>query len=121
LEKSTDFYSRVLDLPVKFRFHKDGSFFGAYFEAGNRTYVEVFQSSDDLPDRSHIVHFCLEVDDLESAVSDLRAKGFEVSDPKLGADESWQAWIADPDGVNIELHEYTERSSQMTGSDVTLG
>ena len=39
-------------------------------------------------------------------------RGVEVSDPKLGSDRSWQAWLADPDGTRIELHGYTPDSSQ---------
>ena len=57
-------------------------------------------------------HICLEVDDIESTVQALRERGIEVSDPKLGGDQSWQAWIADPDGNRIELHHYTAESKQ---------
>ena len=42
----------------------------------------------------------------------LRGRGVEVSDPKLGSDQSWQAWITDPDGNRIELHDYTAESWQ---------
>ena len=45
-------------------------------------------------------------------MAELRARGVEVSDPKLGSDQSWQAWLADPDGNRIELHGYTPDSHQ---------
>jgi predicted enzyme related to lactoylglutathione lyase len=54
----------------------------------------------------------LEVDDLELTVAALRGRGVEVSNPKLGSDQSWQAWLADPDGNRIELHQYTPKSRQ---------
>jgi glyoxylase I family protein len=120
LEKSAAFYSEGLGMPVKFRFNNNGALFGIYFDAGNNTYIEVFQNDEELPSKSHIVHLCLEVDDIEATVADLRSKDIEVTDPKLGADQSWQAWITDPDGVSIELHDYTDNSSQNTGTDITL-
>ena len=56
--------------------------------------------------------FCLEVENLERMVTELRQKGLEVTDPKLGMDQSWQSWLADPDGNRIELHQYTPESKQ---------
>ena len=47
-----------------------------------------------------------------STVKELRDKGIEVSEPKLGKDRSWQAWITDPDGNRIELHDYNPDSKQ---------
>ena len=58
-------------------------------------------------------HFCLEVDDLTGTVAAMRAHGVEVSDPKTGRDRSLQAWLADPDGNRIELHQYTPQSKQL--------
>jgi predicted enzyme related to lactoylglutathione lyase len=52
------------------------------------------------------------VDDVAAAVKALRAKGVEVTDPKMGTDHSWQAWLSDPDGNRIELHGYTPESKQ---------
>ena len=48
-------------------------------------------------------------------------KGYEVTEKKLGADESWQTWVTDPSGVRIEFHEYTEKSTQITGEDCIVG
>ena len=38
----------------------------------------------------------------------------EVTEIKLGMDKSRQAWIADPDGNQIELMEYGPASMQLT-------
>jgi hypothetical protein len=43
-----------------------------------------------------------------------------VSDKTLGQDQSRQCWIEAPDGVRIELHEYTNASHQFTGADCCL-
>ena len=45
-------------------------------------------------------------------MAEIRAKGIAVTDPFLAMDESWQAWITDPDGNRIEIHQYTEKSWQ---------
>ena len=121
VERSTDFYSRILGLPVKFRFNKkNGTNFGAYFDAGNGTFIEIFKTDEEKLTEAHMVHMCLEVDSIEATIEDIRSKGHEVTDKKLGCDQSWQAWITDPDGVKIELHEYTANSSQKTGNDLTV-
>jgi hypothetical protein len=36
-----------------------------------------------------------------------------VGEVSLGSDQSWQAWLADPDGNRIELHAYTPESKQL--------
>lgn len=121
VQKTTDFYSRILGLPVKFRFFREsGEVRGAYLEAGGETFIEFFVAGKERSGESPMVHMCLQVDSIEKTIADIRARGGEVSDKKLGADHSWQAWTMDPDGVRIELHEYTAESSQYTGKDLTV-
>ncbi len=60
-------------------------------------------------------HFCLEVTGLDEYCKDLKNKGVDVTDIKTGMDNSRQAWIADPDGNQIELMEYSHSSLQLTG------
>lgn len=43
-----------------------------------------------------------------------------ITDKKMGWDNSWQAWITDPNGIKIELHQYTDKSSQIVGSDCVI-
>lgn len=121
IEKSISFYSDALGLPVKFRFIKeDKSVFGAYFDTGSSTFIEVFKSDKDKPSEARLVHLCLEVDSIKDTLASLEAKGVKASEPKMGSDQSLQAWITDPDGVRIELHEYTANSSQFTGADILV-
>lgn len=114
LEASVRFYRDALGLRPAFDFINDkGARFGAYLHAGQRTFVELFQGEvGEAPAKPSYRHFCLEVDDIEATVADLKARGVEVSPPKLGSDRSWQAWLADPDGNRIELHAYTAQSKQ---------
>jgi len=116
LEASEEFYCGILGLEKTFEFIKDGELFGFYVGAGNNTFIEVFQEERKGEQASNLLHhLCLEVTDLEAAVNAIREKGWQVSDMVLGGDQSWQAWISDPSGVQIELMQYTAESSQFTG------
>jgi predicted enzyme related to lactoylglutathione lyase len=65
-----------------------------------------------------ILHFCLETDDIDAVVARLTELGVPVTPKKLGVDNSWQAWLEDPDGNKIEIHQYTPTSTQLTGGTV---
>ena len=114
LDASLAFYRDALGLPIAFEFRNDaGERFGLYLHVGGRTFIEMFEGERDPDDqRRSFRHFCLEVDDVPATVAHLRERGVEASEPKLGADQSWQAWIQDPDGNRIELHQYTPASWQ---------
>jgi lactoylglutathione lyase len=114
LERSLAFYRDALGLKPAFDFVRDdGRRFGIYLHLGGRGFIELFEGQlGERAEGQSYRHICLEVDDIESTVQTLRERGVEVSDPKLGGDRSWQAWIADPDGNRIELHHYTAESKQ---------
>lgn len=112
------FYCGVLGLRKLFNFDKDGRIIGFYLGLDNRTSIEVFATSGTgVAGRAVIDHLCLEVNSLDATISLVRAMGHEITDKKLGCDNTWQAWLTDPGGVRLELFEYTENSSQFTGVD----
>ena len=116
LKASEDFYCNILGLKKMFEFIKDDELYGFYAGAGNTTFVEVFLEEErGEATTTQLHHLCLEVEDLETAIVEIRMKGWEISDKKFGCDNSWQAWISDPSGVQIELMQYTKESSQFTG------
>ena len=45
----------------------------------------------------------------------MRSRGVACTDKSLGCDETWQAWMEDPDGNKFEVHQYTPRSFQHQG------
>lgn len=117
LAKCEAFYCGVLGLRKKFDFLKEGRVFGFYLEVADRQYIEVFETEDEpQKDPGWIRHYCLEVDDIQAHAAHLRAHGVECSEPVLAADHAWQCWCKDPDGVDIEFHQYTEASCQLTGA-----
>ena len=116
LSASEDFYCNILGLNKTFDFIKDGELFGFYAAAGSTTFIEVFHEQAGGDARTKLLHhICLEVEDLDAAISEIRSKGWRISEKRMGGDNSWQAWTEDPSGVQIELMQYTNESSQFTG------
>ena len=121
LEATRQFYIDGLGCRKVFDFIRSDEVFGYYLEVAPGTFIEVFRQErieKDAP--APIRHLCLEVDDLDAIVTRLRQYGYEASDKKLGADQSWQAWTTDPGGVRIEFHQYTPNSSQRTSANCVL-
>ena len=118
IEVTRAFYQDVLGLDTQFNFLRDNKQFGFYLNAGGRSHVEVFQKSDSAyGDQNSITHFCLEVENLDAAIAHIKSKGVDVTAKKFACDDTYQAWIRDPDGVRIELFEYTAKSAQFVGGD----
>jgi len=114
LDQTQSFYCDKLGFSHAFNFKDDdGNRTGVYLKVGGRTFVEFFEGEHEgSPKGQSFRHICLEVDNLKATVEDMRAKDVEVSDPQMGLDHSWQAWVTDPDGNRLELHEYTPKSWQ---------
>jgi len=126
LDRIIDFYVNKLGMKIKFTLDNNaGQPFGYYFECGNATFLEFFDQAmaaevwggkvEELTIGTRYRHFCLEVTELDEYCQELKVKGVEVSGIVLGMDNSRQAWIADPDGNQIELMEYGPSSLQLTG------
>ena len=115
------FYCAGLGMTKGFNFLRKGQVIGFYLKAADGVYVEVFKNSKIVPQPDQpISHLCLEVSDIDETVARLKANGYDVTAKLLGADRSWQAWVTDPAGVRIEFHQYTAKSSQLTGADCIL-
>lgn len=114
LDRSIQFYQEGLGFTHAFDFVRDtGERHGCYLHIGGRNFIEMFVGPVDPPVKGQAYrHFCLEVDDIQATVAELRAKGIECSEIKLGKDQSYQSWVTDPDGNRIELHDYTPQSWQ---------
>lgn len=115
LKAVEDFYCGVLGLEKRFEYTKNGRIIGMYLAVAGRNFIEVFLA-DSVPTQAGPVrHFCLEVEDIDAWITHLRSKGYAAPDKRRGSDESWQIWIKGPDGIDIEFHQYTAESHQLTG------
>ena len=125
LSRIIDFYVNKLGMKVTFTLNNpQGEPFGYYFECGNTSFLEFFDqamaaevwggSVEELTSGTRYRHFCLEVTGLEEYCNTLKSRGVEITEIKMGMDNSRQAWIANPDGNQIELMEYGPSSLQLT-------
>jgi len=93
------FYTEVLGLTVRDD-RPDFRFGGAWLDIGGQ---QVHLIEAEVPvDRGQ--HVAIWVADIDTAVTALRQRGVEVSDPKPVA-SSRQCFLRDPSGNLIELHE----------------
>jgi catechol 2,3-dioxygenase-like lactoylglutathione lyase family enzyme len=119
LDITSDFYCGILGMEKIFNFTRNGKIIGFYMKAANNTFIEAFHADEiEKLGKQALSHFCLETDSIEALRNDLVARGYSPAEIKRGAAKSLQFWIQDPNGMEIEFHQYTDQSSQMTGQDV---
>ena len=117
LERTQEFYCDTLGMKKKFDFVKGEELIGFYLEVGQGHFIEVFKGDTAAePQGRRIMHFCLEVGDIDGVRERLISRGIGASEKKMGCDGSWQIWCKDPDGIDMEFHQYTPESSQGTGA-----
>jgi catechol 2,3-dioxygenase-like lactoylglutathione lyase family enzyme len=97
--ESIEFYTGALGLIARTD-RPDFAFGGAWLDLGGQ---QVHLIEGDVPD-SCGQHFAIRVADLDAAVAELRERGIEVRDPS-GVGSARQAFLFDPSGNMIELHE----------------
>lgn len=119
LAETEHFYCTVLGMTKKFEFQKHEERIGFYLHAGGSTFIEVFKGDSAGPSLP-IRHICLETDDIDAVRRQLEQHGLTATAKTLGCDHSWQIWCKDPNGVDIEFHEYTDNSLQKTGGVARL-
>jgi lactoylglutathione lyase len=119
IDTSLDFYTRILGLPEAFGMNNDdGSLWMVYVKTGGDDFIELFTNGGDPVETprnaSGFKHLCLWVDDIETTVREIKSRGLDV-DPdgiKTGRSKCKQYFIADPDGVRIELMQLMPESKQ---------
>ncbi len=118
LEKTYNFYTKVLGLEKGFEFEREGELFGYYIKLGNNTFIEIFKG--ETGEVGNINHLAIEVENLDGLIQKIRSHGIEINDKILGIDQSYQVWITDPNGIRIEFHEYTPESMQLVGGKCVI-
>jgi catechol 2,3-dioxygenase-like lactoylglutathione lyase family enzyme len=98
-DEAVDFYTKVLGFDVLPR--PDFGFGGCWLETGNGQ-VHLMESDAARPQGDH---FALQVDDLDTAVDDIRAAGWKVDPIPHMQGAGRQAFLHDPSGNMIELNQ----------------
>ena len=121
LASAERFYCSGLGFRKVFDFIRGGEVIGFYLDVSANTFIEVFRQDQVRADGNcPIMHMCFEVSDIDEVSRHLKSHGYDVTEKTLGADQSWQTWTSDPTGVKIEFHQYTGKSSQVTGANCVL-
>lgn len=119
MERSLAFYRDRLGFQEMMRLNRDnGALWLIYLRITDTQFIELFPEGegDVAPDarRTAINHFCLECVDLDATADALRQRGIALTvEPKTGADNNRQCWIADPDGNRIEFMQIAPNSMQV--------
>src|SRR5690606_35753823 len=96
----------------------DGALWLVYLRITDTQFIELFPGGEgdsaSGPERTAVNHFCLECADLQATANALRVAGVTLTvEPKMGADNNWQCWIADPDGNRIEFMQMAGNAMQL--------
>jgi catechol 2,3-dioxygenase-like lactoylglutathione lyase family enzyme len=102
-DEATTFYVERLGL-VRREDRPDFGFGGAWLDAGGQQ-VHLLEGE---PPAAVGQHFALQVEDLDAAIAELREQGIEVSDA-MPVGTGRQAFLSDPSGNGIELHQPAAR------------
>ena len=119
MDASIRFYTQALGFQKAFEFrHPDtGAPWIVYLYISPGQFIELFYGGTEYhPWSDNLIgfnHLCFAVDDIQDAVQIVREAGYPIdSEPLLGIDHNWQAWISDPNGIRIELMQIMPDSPQ---------
>lgn len=99
VDEAIGFYTEVLGFNVRTD-RPDFGFGGAWLDVGGQQ-VHLLQAGTP-PVLGQ--HFAVQVADLDAVVTEIRARGIDVSDPStVGSNR--QAFLSDPSGNGVELHQ----------------
>ena len=110
IAKASDFYGRVLGFQETYRFPRNGEPEHVEFRVGSATIAVSSASglrSHNMPESTpgHPFEVGLETDDVDAAVSELRAQGVTIiREPSMSSAGIRYAYITDPDGTWISLY-----------------
>lgn len=117
---ATEAFYGYLGVKRKFEFRNlEDELIGMYMAFGNDTYFEIVKVTE-RKKQGIISHFAIEVEDVEAVRNTLVGKGVEVTEKRLGGDNTWMVTCHDPNGIFIEFHEYTAQSMQKFGGTCVI-
>ena len=103
MQKSLDFYTRVLGGKYAFSFQRDEKPWIEYVQLVPGQFIELFYDRK-TENAGSFMHVCISVEDINAFCKKVIEAGYPVDRmPSLGCDGNWQAWLTDPDGNQIEL------------------
>ena len=112
---ASEAFYRQLGASRRFEFRNPKNLLiGMYMYFGEDTYIELVLVAQPRSEGA-VNHFALQVSDIDSTYEQLSAAGIELTPKELGVDHTWMTTCRDPNGIFIELHQYTDQSLQHWG------
>lgn len=114
LEKSVDFYEKILGFKRVFNLEKDGKIILVCLKVSEDQYLELLPKEEAVKiENQSFMHLCFITDNIFDTIEDIKNKGWHIDmAPSLGIDGNYQAFIRDPDGNKIEIMQMLPNSLQ---------
>ena len=113
LEAQIEFYCEVLQCELVHSFSNlDGFRYGAFLAVGEGSFLEFFHDESERGSGGRFRHLAFQVEDLKAQAQRLGALGLKLEVRRGTTDGALLACIEDPDGNEIEFHQYDEMSVQ---------
>ena len=113
--QATEAFYGLLGITRRFEFRNlQEELIGMYLAVSEHNFIELVKVREPRPEGS-LAHFTFEVEDVDEVYAGLSRGGVAVTEKTLGVDHTWMVTCRDPNGVYIELHQYTEESMQHRG------
>ena len=115
-DATVNFYTKTLGFKEAFTFKdKDGNVTTSYIQMSKENFLEVARATPDRP--AGLNHVGIWVDDINRTVASLRKRGVKVDDARAGNSKAPLTNITDPNGIRLELLEFTPESTQRKAID----
>lgn len=113
LEESRRFYEEYFSAKIVKEFTRPDLKGKAVFLEFDNVHIELWEFKDRKENKDSlndlkilgIRHIAFEVENVDKASAELRAKGLIISEPQLGGSGHRYAFTQDPNGIQIELYE----------------
>ncbi len=113
--EATEAFYQVMGASRRFEFRNlQEQLIGMYMYFSDNTFIELVKVGQPRTEGA-LNHFALQVEDVKAAHQHITEAGIEATPCELGVDHTWMTTCRDPNGVFIELHQYTEKSMQHQG------
>lgn len=115
-DATLNFYTRTLGFREAFTFKdKAGNVTTSYIQMNKENFLEIARATPEHP--AGLNHVGIQVDDIQATVAALRARGLKVDDTRTGSSNAPLTSLTDPNGIRLELVEFTPESLQRKALD----
>jgi catechol 2,3-dioxygenase-like lactoylglutathione lyase family enzyme len=115
-DESMRWYTETLGLREAFTIRDQaGSPTLAYLHVTRDTFIEIAPASEQRP--VGVSHVAIWPEDFDRTIDALRSRGVAVADPRTGSSGTRIANVTDPNGIRLELVDFTPGSAARTAID----